>query len=239
MISLVDITEFFDANNVYLLKIKSNSLCYKNQSFCKTVKQEINGKTTAFINVLNDSATVFCFDTADIEEIDMFLSFSCIQNVFCNECFANNSQKYAFNKSVLLKLNPDETGEKIYEKTFNPDYKSIYKLIADDFLLPDYNEFVSDLSFRLNHSSSRIIQTQSGVVFTGWEDKNNAIISAISVYITDRNKGEGSRLLKSMIFDLKQSKKDNIYVYCEDKTVAFYLKNRFEFCEHIFIGKVK
>ncbi len=239
MISLVNITDGFVADNIFLLKIKSNFQLYENQDFCKTVAQEINEKTVAYINVLNDSATVFCYENADFEEIEMFLLFSSVNNVFCNDIFAKNSQKYCFNTSVLLKCKQETKGEKIYEKTYNPDYKSVYNLISNEFSLPCYNEFVSDLSFRLNHNSSRLIQIENGVVFTSWEDEKNAIISSIAVYITKRSEGFGSRLLKSMIFDLKQDKKENIFVYTQEKTVPFYLKNGFEKEDKIFIGKVK
>ncbi|MBQ4156391.1 MAG: GNAT family N-acetyltransferase, partial [Clostridia bacterium] len=191
------------------------------------------------INILNNSATVFCFADADVEEIDAYLKFSCVENVFCNETFALKSQNYLISSGVLLKCSDKEPGEKIYEKTFCPDYKSVYNLISNEFSLPEYNEFVSDFSCRLNHNLARIIQTENGVVFTAWEDEKSAIISAIAVYITKRAKGEGSALLKSMVFDLKQDKKNDIFIYTQENITPFYLKNGFEICENIFIGKVK
>ena len=239
MISLVNITENFVANNIYLLKIKSNSLTYKNQDFCKTAEQKQDTKATAFINILNNNATVFCYENADVEEIDAYLKFSCVENVFCNEIFALKSQNYSFSSGVLLKCSDNFFGEKIYEKTFCPDYKSVYNLISNEFSLPEYNEFVSDFSCRLNHNLARIIQTENGVVFTAWEDEKSAVISAIAVYITKRAKGNGSSLLKSMVFDLKQDKKNDIFVYTQENITPFYLKNGFEICENIFIGKAK
>ena len=239
MISLVDITESFKANNVFLLKIKSNACLYKSQDFCKTFKQEFDGKVCAFINILNDGATVFCFENADFEEIEAFLLMNGVSNIFCNEVFANNSQNFLLKSIDLLKCNEETQGQKHFEKNFYPDFKSVYNLISNEFCLPDYNEFVSDLSFRLAHNKSRLINCNKGVVFTGWEDENSAIISTIAVYITNRNSGVGSALLNSLVFDLKQDKKQNIYVYCEEKVTPFYLKNGFKLQEKIFTGKVK
>ena len=217
MISLVDITESFKANNVFLLKIKSNTCAYKNYDFCKTFKQEINEQICAFINILNDGATVFCFENADIEEIENFLLFYGVQNVFCNDVFANNCEKFLFANKVLLKCSCKEKWQKHFEKTYHPNYKFVYDLVSDEFCLPDYNEFVSDLSFRLRNNFSRLIANESGVVFTGWEDEFSAIISTIAVYITNREKGVGSALLNSLVFDLKQDKKQNKIIKKENK----------------------
>lgn len=240
MISLVNITESFVADNLFLLKIKSNALLYKDFSFCKTyLQKDDSGKETAFIGVLENSATCFCDSEADFDELQEFLDYLGVDNVFCNENFAKNTDKYEFSEIDLLKCKDEEIGEKVYEKTFFPNYKSVYDLVNREFSLGDYNEFVSDLSFRLNHNFARLIQTENGVVFTAWEDDKSAVISAISVYITKRGQKHGSTLLKSIIYDLKQDKKQNIFVYAKEKTTPFYIKNGFEKIDKIFEGKAK
>ena len=239
MISLVNITETFKADNVFLLKIKSNALLYKDFDFCKTyVQKDKDENETAFIGIFERVATCFCKDEADFDEIRDFLDFFGIDNVFCNEVFAKNIDKYKFSEIDLLKCKDDITGEKVYEKTFFPEYKSVYDLLSKDFSIGEYNEFVSDLSFRLKHNFARLIQCEKGVVFTAWEDENSAVISAISVYITERGNAYGSSLLKSLIYDLRQDKKQDIFVYAKEKITPFYIKNGFEMKEKIYSGKV-
>ena len=82
-----------------------------------------------------------------------------------------------------------------------------------------------------------MIQTDGGVVFTLWETKTQAIISAIAVEKSKRKSGIGTRLLKSIIADLKQGNKE-IFIYCEEKTKEFYIKNGFLPTGYYFTGEL-
>lgn len=231
MIKQVDITENFEADNLFLIKIKANSLCYKRYDFCKTFECEENGKTTAYINILSGNATVYLSESASENEIRSFLLFYGVKNVFCNRPFSLQ------NRGIILKYGAETDCEKKICTTVYPDYKSAYSLLKSEFLMPCYNEFVSDLSFRLNKGFSRLIQTDGGVVFTLWETKTQAIISAIAVEKSKRKSGIGTRLLKSIIADLKQGNKE-IFIYCEEKTKEFYIKNGFLPTGYYFTGEL-
>lgn len=231
MIKQVDITESFNADNLFLIKIKANSLCYKNYDFCKTFSEEENGKTTAYINILSGNATVYLSENASKQEIRSFLLFYGVKNVFCNRPFSLK------NKGIILKHDTKTDCEQSLYKTVCPDYTSAYSLLQSEFKMPDYNEFVSDLSFRLSKGFARLIQTGEGVVFTLWETKTQAIISAIAVEKSRRKSGIGSLLLKSIIADLKQENKE-IFVYCEEETQDFYIKNGFLPSGNYFTGEL-
>ena len=62
MISLVNITDGFVADNIFLLKIKSNFQLYENQDFCKTVAQKKKEKRLIHVN----TSTPFYAQTAGI-----------------------------------------------------------------------------------------------------------------------------------------------------------------------------
>ncbi len=240
MIKQVDITDKFTADNLFLVKIKSNSLCFKKFEFCRTFSQEIYGEITAYINILSANATVYLYDNAEREEIKDFLLFYGVKNVFCNDDFCAENKgvvlKYA---SSVISYNDDSLPLSArLNTTAYPDYKSVYALLKTEFSMPDYNEFVSDLSFRLNHNSARLIQTDGGACYTLWETENSAVISALAVDITKRGSGLGTVLLKSITDDLLDKKQD-IYIYCEEKLKDFYIKNGFVPTGEYFTGEFK
>lgn len=234
MIKQVDIIENTLEENLFTIKIKSNFNCYDKFDFCNTYFQEINGKTTAIINILNVSSTVFCYKEADFEEIESFLEFQSVSSIFCNRIFAEYIGINRFNSGVVLKKAYTRSDGENYKFTYNPDYKSIYGLIKNEFELPNYDDFVSDLSFRLKNGFSKIISDEKGVVFSGWETENASVISAIAVDITDRQKGEGSRLLNAFINGCDGKE---IYSYCTEKTVEFYQKNGFTPTDNFYFLK--
>lgn len=231
MIQKIAITSNFKADNLFLVKIKANSLCYGEFEFCKTFSQsDENGKITAYINVLSGNSTAYLFDDANVDEIRQFLALYNVKNVFCNEDLGG------MQKGVVLKYNLYEKHENDLKVCNYPDYKFVYSLLENEFFMPDYNEFVSDLSYRIKNGFARLIENKNGVVFTLWETKNQAVISAIAVKKEYRGNGEGSGLLKSIIASLNNKE---VYIYCEQKTESFYIKNGFLRAGEYFSGKAK
>ena len=235
MIKQVDITEINQDENLFLTKIKANAICYNKFDFCSSYLQTIDGKQTALINVLSANATVFANENALFSELCEFLKFKGVVNIFCNKLFAEKTGlKITENGLVLKFLGKTMNMDNILKPTFNPNYKSIYSLLKNEFEMPDYNEFVSDLSYRLQKGLATVVSDEKGVAFTLWETENAAVISALSVDITLRRQGVGSRILHSLISALE---KKQIYVYCEEKLKNFYIKNGFEIIDEYFVGK--
>ncbi|MBQ5591203.1 MAG: hypothetical protein IIU65_05945 [Clostridia bacterium] len=230
------ITQIFDfdgisAENLILTRIKANSKAYEGFDFCKTyIQTNEKDEKCAIINIIDNSATVFMFLNHLQEELFDFLNFFGIKNLFCNFNFEN-----AKKKSVLK--SSETNGEKHYDTTLFPDYKSVFSLLKEEFLINDYNNFVSDLSFRLKHNMAKIICEDFGFVFTLWETKSSAVISAIAVNGESRNANKGSSLLQSIVYDLKCENKD-IYVYCEESLEGFYIKNGFIKTGFIYTGEL-
>lgn len=234
MIKEVDITENFSEEDLFLIKIKSNALCYKDFDFCESFCQQNNGKTSAYINFLNKNAVIFAKPDSDFEEIKNFLLFKNASNVFCNDFVAQKLKITPKTSGFILKYSggkKENTNEKF---CFHPEFKEIYNLLEKDFLIGDYNDFVSDLSFRIKNGFAKLIKVPKGVIFSGWETKKSSVISAIAVDITERNKGIGTNLLNSFLS--LQSEKD-VYVYCEEKMVDFYKTKGFEIKERFVNGK--
>lgn len=224
MIKQVDITEKIGEENLFTVKIKSNFDCYNKFDFCNTFFQETDGESTAFISILNGDSQVFATEKADFEEIERFLCFQSVKSIFCNSVTAEYFGKDRFESGIILKNSGNYDGEAEYEFCPYPDYKSVYRLVKGEFPLPDYNEFVSDLSFRLKKGFAKVIENEKGTIFSAWETPNCSVISALAVDITERHKGVGTKLLNSF---LKGNGKREVYVYCEKEKSKFYQKNGF------------
>lgn len=239
MIKQVDITESFNADNLFLIKIKANSLCYKDYEFCKTFFEEQNGEICAYINILGESATIFSKENADENEIKAFLLFNNIKNVFCNRGFSLKSQgvilKHNLKNTVGINFNNQNKFN--IKKAFFPDFKSAFLILKDEFFMPDYNDFVSDLSFRIKNNSARFFQAEGAVAFTLWETDSQAVISAIAVEKSKRKNGLGTKLLQSIVNDILKENKE-IYVYCEEKNKDFYIQNGFLQTEKFYTGEL-
>ena len=235
MIKLVDITNISCKDNLFLIKCKSNSLCYEKYDFCNTFSQEINSKTLAFINILSGNATVFCEDNADFDEIKQFLKIQSVKSIFCNKTTCEKLELKPLNKGFIMKFNGERNFENILKFTVNPSFKSDYSILKQHFSMPDYNEFVADLSFRLNHNFAHIIEDDGGVIFTLWEADDTAVVSALAVDITKQNKGIGTRLLQSIIGQLINKE---IYIYPNsEKVKRFYEKNGFITTDKYYFGE--
>lgn len=235
MIKLVDITDLSCKDNLFLIKCKANSLCYEKYDFCNTFSQEINGETLAFINILSGNATVFCEDNADFDEIKQFLKMQSVKSIFCNKTACEKLGLKPLNKGFIMKFNGEQKFDNILKFTGNPIFKADYSILKQHFSMPDYNEFVADLSFRLNHNFAHIIEEDGGVVFTLWETDDTAVISALAVDITKQNKGIGTKLLQSIIGQLINKE---IYIYCEsEKVKCFYEKNGFATTDKYYFGE--
>ena len=235
MIKLVDITSLSCQDNLFLIKCKSNYLCYEKYDFCNTFSQEINGKALAFINILSGNATVFCEDNADFDEIKQFLKMQSVKSIFCNKAAYEKLRLKPLNKGFIMRFNGERNFENILKFTVNPSFKSDYSILKQHFSMPDYNEFVADLSFRLNHNLAHIIEEDGGVVFTLWEADDTAVVSALAVDITKQNKGIGTRLLQSIIGQLINKE---IYIYPKsEKVKRFYEKNGFIATDEYYFGE--
>lgn len=235
MIKQIGITELPNDDNVFLTKIVSNTLCYGKFDFCSTFVQENCGQKTAFINILSGSAVVFASSVCNYEELSDFLRFNSVNNIFCNEDCAKNLEFKSVLNGLVLEYN-GFCAEKFYSLQFAIDYKSVYSLMAKSFSLPDYNEFVADLSYRLNHGFARALTTEDSVAISAWETKNAVVISAIAVDITKRGCGIGTKLVSSLVHSCISDKK-RIFVYCETENVRFYINNGFHIIGNYFVGK--
>ena len=229
MIKSFCIDENFVENNVFLTKIKSDALAFKDFDFSKTYFQEVEDKITAYIGILGENANVYVIDNKDTKEIVDFLLFYGVKSVFSNYEFCNES-------GIVLKYEKKGDEKDEFKPTAYPDYKSAYNILNKTFSMPEYNEFVSDLSYKISHNHARFIANENGLIYTLWETRDFAVISAIAVDEKNRNNGVGSRLLKSMVASLRDKE---IYVYCEEKTKDFYIKNGFEPTDRYFTGELK
>lgn len=175
MIKEVDITEFFSEENLFLIKIKSNSLCYQKFSFCENFCQIKDGKKIAFINFLNKNATLFALPDSDFEELKTFLLFKGVNNVFCDDFVSQKLKITPSTKGFILKYSGNATRQKSNSFCFFPDYKIVYNLLKNDFEVSEYNHFVSDLSYRVKNGFSKLIYSEKGIIFSGWETENRRL----------------------------------------------------------------
>lgn len=234
MIKQVDITEILSEENLFTVKIKSNFDCYNKFDFCNTFFQSINGENTAFINILNGNFIVFALENADFEEIEKFLYFYSAKSIFCNQTVAKHFGISRFKSGIILKITVSESTVEKISYISEPNYKALYNLLKNEFSLPDYNNFVSDLSFRLKNGFAKVIQTDKGAIFSAWETGKSTVISALAVDITERRKGEGAKLLNLFI---NSNNKNTVYVYCEKEKAQFYQKNGFSTDDTFYFSK--
>ena len=229
MITKINFDSSFFEENIFLARIKANSLCYGKFQFCNSFEQRAeNDETTAFINILSGNATAFLTEKADKNELKEFLNFNGVNSVFCNVDLGG------FENGIVLKFKGNTTA--YYPKTAYPDYKFIYNLLVNEFTLPSYNNFVSDISFRISRECATVVCSETACCFTLWETEKTAVISAVVTDRKRRKKGEGSKALQSLCKHLKHK---DIFVFCKENLANFYLKNGFEITDNFFTGEIK
>ncbi len=220
--------------NVFTTRIFANALAYENMEFCRSFALEQDGKILGAINLLEKSACVWVSELSGkdlLTETEQFLVFLGANFVFTNcETLVKSEMQQG---KVLLKtaLKKDSVSAPAY-----PDYKKAYEILCESFDMPDYLDFLSDLSYRVPKGLASVSLFDNAVGITNWHYRDACVISAIAVKSEVRHTGVGTDVIKSIIDTAKSEK---IYVYAQEQTVPFYIKNGFETQGNYYAGKVE
>ena len=220
--------------NVFTTRIFANALAYEGVDFCRTYVLEHEGEILGAINLLGESACVWVSESSGEEmltETEQFLAFLGANFVFTN---AKSLVKSDLQQGkVLLKtaLKKDSVSAQAY-----PDYKKAYEILCESFDMPDYLDFLSDLSHRVPKGLASVSLFDNAVGITNWHYRDACVISAIAVKDKCRHTGVGTDVIKSIIDTAKCEK---IFVYTQEQTVPFYIKNGFEIIGNYYAGKVE
>ncbi len=237
MIKQVDLSFFADVDipqNVFTTRIFANSLAYENVEFCRTYVLEQECEVLGAINLLGESACVWVSEFASedlLEETQQFLVFLGASFVFTN-CKALVKSEMQQGKVLQIAR---ESKQKRQAQLY-PDYKRAYGILCDWFDMPDYLDFLSDLSHRVPKGLATLTLFENAVGITNWHYRDACVISAIAVQNGCTNKGTGSKMIKSIIDGVGCEK---IFVYAQEPTVPFYIKNGFEIVGNYYAGKVE
>ena len=205
------------------VQIRGGLAVYQNNyDWLQTYAQTDGGRVTALLQRQEQRWIVETAEQADIAEIAAFLRLFG-GRIFCRKTVAQALGLRVLHTAQVLRWPPDrviEPSPDLAQWVAYPAYRQIYALLAQYFDLPDYDGFVSDLSFRIRRDGARVLVAPAAVCIVGWEMPDAAVISALAVDPAHRRQGVGSALLRQALATLSSK---TVYVYT-DTAAAFYLR---------------
>lgn len=212
--------------------------CYRTDyDFVRFWLQKAGERLTAVVGAQDSAAIVLADETADFEELGCFLSMQGFSSVMTDEMTAARcglhvrGTKTAFRFSGFV---PAQTAT-----AHDADLHDVYRLIAESIpgSFPDtkeaYLHFLSDYTFRKNRGRARlcaVVQDNRvlATALTAAESESAAVLSGVAVRSSERGKGYGKQVVRSMLNALLSEGKTPDVIALNPSAKAFYRALGFE-----------
>ncbi|MBQ0097439.1 MAG: GNAT family N-acetyltransferase [Oscillospiraceae bacterium] len=231
----------FCENSPFGCKVLSVYLCYDTALDFVDIwyQTDENNRIIGAISSFENNFTLMLSDNSNLEEIRSFL-------VFKNPRFILAESKYYISDIEKSRVGDvmKYHGEICFDdKVIIPEVDKAYSLMkdneSDDFPVPEYNYFLSDVMHRKNLDKFSIFgifdRELLSVAMTVAECEKSVVIGGVATDKNIRNKGLGKRTVTHISSKFLQEKK-SVFVYCAKKNTKFYEKcgfsKIFEFTEY-------
>lgn len=207
-------------NSLSHVKIQANLKVYQNLPFLQTWQQN-----DTFLQKIDDQLILASGENMDLPELLSLLHMIDFSSLFTDRKTAKLLKLPVLQSGIVMQKE-NGTGTSPPANNYDPDYKHLYSILkSGGFPLPDYNVFVSDLSFRVRRGRAHVILDRNACAFTLWETETQAVIAAVCVLPQQRRKGYGTVVLQKLLAALPDKR---VYLYREEeKNKKFY--NQFGF----------
>ena len=186
-----------DAPDPFLTKIRSLYDCYGTQyDFARFYTQFIKEKPVSYLSLFEGNACLYLTADSDFREIEEFVWFSGGASVIYNAEFPLEFNSGEEIKGDVLQYN--KRGESPSESVTEPDIKAVYEVLksceAEDYAVPDYLPFLSDMTHRKNMGKCALSGIEKDGVLvscamTVSETKNAVVIGAVGTRPQYRRQG--------------------------------------------------
>ena len=226
--------EYIKSNNsIYTVKIYSRYINYINDEIIDMWVQVIDFKPTAIISSSDGYITIDTNKIADKKEIVEFIKMIGYKEILSDYKF-NLFEKNVFS-GYVMKYNYENLYTEELDISYNVEYnnyKSAYSVLnicrSDNFLIPTYEDFILDMSFKVRRNSGQVltIKYKDKSVATAsviYSCSYGAIIGAVAVDSEYRNRGVGKNLISILVNNLIELNIKNIYLQCNtERNRKFY-----------------
>ncbi len=191
-----------------------------------------SGNVTSAISKSNGDITIQTSKNSDISELREFLEFIGYTSLLCETQFEFGSKA---KQGIIMEL---ITPIRIYTNfgtVLNPDLNLVYDLLEKcrnkDFKVPEYEDFMLDMSHKIRHNMAMCTAVVNknnliSVAMTVAQSRNTAIIGAVAVDPKFRRQGYGGQAVLSLSQILENRK---IFVMCDKiENERFYKSLGFE-----------
>ena len=218
-------------------KILSLLLSYgTDYSFLDFWVQRNEGAVTAVMMRFDGVVTLLALDTADFDEIALFLP-AVTDTVFCDTKTAERLPlvitvpvfELEFSGKVGTNASPLST-----------DFNRIYDILSSsddkDISVNSKEDFYADLSHRTRHGTAKSVLTDSSTAICPFVTDSLALIGGVAVKVHARGKGLGKKAVLDLVSNLADRK---IFVIATANKVGFYEKCGFSVSNSLAYCKIK
>ena len=178
---------------------------------------------------------LFLTEDSDLEEIEEFVLFSGCTYVMYHADFAPDFNSVSEIKGDVLAYKA--CAKNLSEDIIEPDISSVYEVLksceSDDFIVPDYLPFLSDMTHRKNKGKCAAAGIEKDGVLASCamavsETENAVIIGAVATRPVYRCQGLSRQVIISLSEKYAVQNK-TVYVFsANEKNTRFYENSGFE-----------
>lgn len=204
------------------------------------IQLDENEDITAVLSLKNGSATVVRMSSSvDINEIKIFLSFSCVTSVISDFPLKFSNEK-TYNLLTCVPDKKEENGtHNLSVESGVSDYKSVYGLLSQSG--ENFPDWYTVFSKKINNGFAEAVYKNVGGVLVSTATatavyNDVAIISGVYTSLDFRNRGYASECVNGLLNQLYKSGVKKTYLWCENKNIPFYKKQGFALCGEVYCG---
>lgn len=241
MIYFVDESRFADLKNfckmqtIYSCRIMCLADSYGlNFDFVQFwLQYDENGNIVSAISKSYGDVTVQTTEKSNIGELTEFLDVIGFCSLLSDKMLFEN--RNADTGIIMCLENPQKIYNSDIEVTVNPDLNSVYKLLdknrSEKFNVPDYEDFILDMSHKIRHNTAVCTAVKTGgnivsAAMTVAQSSNTALIGAVITDIDFRRCGFGALCVNSLVEIL--GKRKIFIMRDENENELFYKSLGFE-----------
>ena len=232
---LADLKHFCKMQTIYSCRIMCLADSYGlNFDFMQFwLQYDENGNTVSAVSKAYGAVTVQTTEKSDIDELTEFIEVIGFSSLLSEKIMFKNK---TFDTGVIMCLeNPQKIYNSDVEIAVNPDLNSVYKLLdknrSKKFNVPDYEDFILDMSHKIRHNMAvctavKVGESLVSTAMTVAQSENTALIGAVVTDFNFRRRGFGALCVNSLI-DLLGKRKIFI-MRDENENELFYKSLGFE-----------
>ena len=197
---LSDLQTLIYEKNIYACKIACLLESYGLQyDFAEFWVQYENDMPVTAVSKFYGDMTVYATDKTDFDELKEFLQITGFTSVLCErEIFKESYSGIIMEK---ISVNQDVKAE------INPDLNEVYRLLesckSDTFEVPEYEDFVLDMSHKIRHETALCVGVREGekliaTAVTVAQSEMCAVIGAVATDKNYRHSGYGTKCVNAL-----------------------------------------